>query len=34
MKNDIEVYDFRYDEGFRTRKEPHILPTITTHGGV
>lgn len=33
MKNDIEVYDFRYDEDFRTRKEPHILPTITTHGG-
>lgn len=34
---EIEVCDYRYDEGFRTRVETGIMPTITTHqhdGGV
>lgn len=30
MKNEIEVLDFRYDEGIRDRKEKQISPTITT----
>lgn len=29
----IEVCDFRYDTGFRSRVEKHILPTLTTKGG-
>ena len=29
----IEVCDFRYDEGFRSRVEKQILPTITAKGG-
>lgn len=34
MKNneEITVHDFRYDEGFRNRKE-QICPTLTTHHG-
>lgn len=30
---EIEVCDFRYDEGLRSRVEKHILPTITAKGG-
>lgn len=30
---EIEVCDFRYDEGLRTRVEKQILPTITTKNG-
>ena len=30
---EIEVCDFRYDEGLRSRVEKKIVPTITTHGG-
>ena len=30
---EIEVCDFRYDEGLRTRVEKQILPTITTRNG-
>lgn len=30
---EIEVCDFRYDEGFRSRVEKQILPTITAKGG-
>lgn len=30
---EIEVCDFRYDEGLRTRVEKTILPTITTKNG-
>lgn len=33
MNEEIEVLDFRYDEGFRSRKEKTILPTLTTKGG-
>lgn len=29
----IEVCDFRYDEGFRSRVEKQILPTLATKGG-
>lgn len=28
---EYEVCDYRYDEGFRTRVETGIMPTITTH---
>ena len=35
MKNkEIEVCDFRYDEGLRSRVEKQILPTLTTHSGM
>lgn len=30
---EIEVCDFRYDVGLRTRVEKQILPTITTKNG-
>lgn len=30
---EIEVCDFRYDEGLRSRVEKQICPTITTHTG-
>lgn len=32
MNKELEVCDFRYDEGFRTRVEKGIMPTITTKG--
>ena len=33
MRLEIEVCDFRYDEGLRSRIEKQILPTLTTHNG-
>lgn len=30
---EVEVCDYRYDEGFRSRTEKQIMPTITTHSG-
>ena len=29
----IEVCDFRYDEGLRSRKEKQLLPTLAAKGG-
>lgn len=30
---EIEVCDYRYDEGLRSRVEKQVMPTITTRGG-
>lgn len=30
---EIEVCDYRYDEGLRSRVEKQVMPTLTTHGG-
>ena len=33
IKENVEVCDFRYDEGFRSRKDRQLVPTITTRNG-
>jgi len=33
MNKEIEVCDFRYDEGLRSRVDKQIIPCITCHSG-